>query len=270
MKTARSLEKLAKKEPEVRFVIDEDYLIGHLLYAIKAMGLSSKKFNKDIIALRDYACNNASAQYRLLTKKGDVLLRPIAVGKNNSAKTINGLQSYLGYIKKSEQYKRVLKQTRGYLKFCQSSWKEQLRKSSRIINGISGLKFNRQYIVYITHPSLRNGRYLGNNRLTFGHNEDFKNYSVIYIWHEIMHSKLPSNDIGHAILEFAVDEELRTQLNGGGYPPFEGHPGLSKVKLKLLPYWRKYLTSKNRKIIPFYKTIAKMPQFETYLKRFRV
>ena len=60
----------------------------------------------------------------------------------------------------------------------------------------------------------------------------------------------------HAVIELITDEELRTRLNGGKYPPFVGHGYLQKVKEKLLPKWRKYLKSEKQNIREFIRKSA--------------
>ena len=83
----------------------------------------------------------------------------------------------------------------------------------------------------------------------------WKNYSTIYLWHEILHSYFGDSDIEHAIIELIVDEELRSRLNNAKYPPFEGHKNLSELKKKILPHWRKYLKSEAKDIKKFQKEI---------------
>jgi len=106
-------------------------------------------------------------------------------------------------------------------------------------------------MVYITHPSLKNGQYLGENKITLGHNEDWPNYFTIYLWHEILHSYLGKTDLEHALIQFITDEELRIKLNGGEYPPFVGHKNLFPLMERILPFWRKYLKNKSKNIIEF-------------------
>ncbi|KKU99309.1 MAG: hypothetical protein UY32_C0002G0045 [Candidatus Jorgensenbacteria bacterium GW2011_GWC1_48_8] len=118
-----------------------------------------------------------------------------------------------------------------------------------------GLKLNKKIAVYITHPGLKNGRYVGNNTIEWGHNEDWPNYATIYLWHEILHSYIGYSEKGHAVIELITDEELRTQLNSGKYPPFVGHKYLKSIKNRLLPQWRKYLNSEERNIRKFIKEI---------------
>ena len=118
---------------------------------------------------------------------------------------------------------------------------------------LTGLKLNKKFTVYITHPSLRNGRYRGNNTIEWGHHENWRNYATIYLWHEILHSYIGYGDKEHAVIELITDEELRIRLNGGKYPPFVGHNYLGNMKKKMLPKWREYLKSDQHNIRDFIK-----------------
>lgn len=116
---------------------------------------------------------------------------------------------------------------------------------------ITGLQFDESFTVYITHPSMRNGRSWGNNIISWGCKEAWPNYSVVYIWHEILHTYFDRSEKSHALIELITDNELRAQLSGVTYPPFEGHADLAILKKKLLPQWKKYLKSAPRDIKNF-------------------
>ncbi len=249
--------------PNVRFVIDQNYLLAYVLYNTPAtIGFSSKKFNHDIIELQDYAWEKSKESYLLLSGADKPAVWPGRPSSMVLNKAILGLPSYMDAIKKNQRFKKILKQTEVYMNFCRETWEKKSRLTSHAMSEITGLEFDTTYTVYITHPSMKNGLYLGDNEIAYGHNEGFKNYSVIYIWHEILHSKLPRNDVGHALLELAVDEELRVRLNTGRYPPFFGHPELRTTKLKLMPYWRRYLVSKPRNILKLYDYVSRKPGFK--------
>ena len=123
------------------------------------------------------------------------------------------------------------------------------------LTGIDFKKENKKFIVYITHPSLRHGKSFQDGTIAWGHNEDWQNYAVVYLWHEILHYYFELSDLDHALIELITDNELRVRLNGGKYPPFIGHENLEKLKYKILPYWKKYLKSKNKNIFEFKKLL---------------
>ena len=240
--------------PKIEFVIDPDYLIAHTLTYAGRRSFSSKKFNKDIENLQNYAWSKSKVFYNVLA--GRIL--PGDLTDKNLGNLAAELPKYLGALKKSKEYNKILLQTKNYLTFCKIRWENKFQRTSKILNDLTGLKFEKErFTIYITHPSLRNGQSLGNNKITFGHNEDWKSYSTIYFWHEILHSRLPRDDLGHAIIELITDEELRVNLNGGHYPPFVGNPDLSRLKKRILPYWKEYLVSDKKDILKFYSYCKK-------------
>jgi|GEM_PF-5467912 hypothetical protein len=159
-----------------------------------------------------------------------------------------------------EKDKDKLSQTEAYLKLVETNWRKNFEKSYKIINELTGLDFkNDKFTVFVTNPNSNVGHYLGNNKIIWGHKEKWENYSTVYIWHEILHSKIRYNNeedhqIGHSIIELVTDYELRKRLNGGKYEPFEkSRPMLLDAKRKILPYWKEYLKSDDKNIIKFYK-----------------
>jgi hypothetical protein len=243
--------------PKVEFVIDLNYLITHTLVYAGRHDFSSKKFNNDIESFQNYAWSKSKVFYDFLAG------RPIPGDLNNKnlSTLAKGLQKYLEIIKKSKEYGKILLQTQNYLKFCKTQWENNFQRTSKIIKDLTGFKFkNERFIIYVTHPSLRNGVSLGGNKIAFGNTEDWRNYSTVYLWHEILHSKIPFDgyaSIGHAIIDLVADEELRISLNGGYYPPFIGNPDYSKLKKQILPYWKKYLVSDKKDILKFYRHCKK-------------
>ena len=64
------------------------------------------------------------------------------------------------------------------------------------------------------------------------------------------------NDTNHALIQLITDNELRIRLNGGKYPPFEGHSTLTAEMSSLLPKWQEYLLSPNKDILAFEKSLS--------------
>lgn len=240
------------KSIKLNFRIDDDYLIAYTLSSMGKDRFSSVKHKKDIIAFQNYAWGKSKSCCKLIIGRFSAK----EAIKSESWKTKRQLQSFLKELKNNDQYKTVRQQTEEYLKFCENQWDKNYALASETINDLTGLRLNKKFNVYITHPSLRNGSYRGNNVIEWGHNEDWQNYATIYLWHEILHSYIGWSDKEHAVIELMTDEELRTRLNNGKYPPFAGHKNLAKIKHKLLPRWKKYLNSKNKDIRKFIKEIS--------------
>ena len=125
---------------------------------------------------------------------------------------------------------------------------------------LSGFKLTQKQItVYITHPKLKNGRMIPNrNVILWGHSEDWKNYSTVYLCHELMHiateNKFKNSELGHAIIELLVDNEFRIRLNKKGDYFNEcktviGHEYLKSLENKIIEHWKQYLNKKGEKNI---------------------
>ena len=141
----------------------------------------------------------------------------------------------------------------------------------KCLRDITGLKLpNTALSVYLVHPALYNGRYWRNiNIITWGHSEDWENYTTIYLCHEIMHflTKDCTGDkkILHALIELACDNELRIRLNQSGKYFKEGrfkvgHKFLQKIEKKILPQWRQYLRDREKNkenFVTFFKKMDK-------------
>jgi hypothetical protein len=241
------------------FKIDKDYLIYHTLKSMGKERCSSEKYMKDIVNFQNYAWEKDKVLYDLLI--GRFIVKPKDFQEKKYLKILKRLkdiENYLDFLKKSKYFKKIYKQTKSYLNFCKKEWQKNYLKTIEIMTELTGINFskeNKKFIVYITHPSLKNGFNCRDGTITWGHNEDWQNYSVIYLWHEILHSYFELTDLNHTLIELLTDNELRIRLNGGKYPPFEGHKGLEKLKYKILPYWKKYLKSKDKNIFEFKKSL---------------
>jgi hypothetical protein len=158
----------------------------------------------------------------------------------------------------------VLQDTQKALADLAAEWDANFQKSLGIISDLTGLSFGKSFPVYITHPCQAAGH---NNygKIFCTYRNDFPNYNTVYMWHEILHSYITFEDKGdyaaaerapHAVIQLVADNELRVRLNGGNYPPFEGHPYLNSTVDVLLPSWRAYLAQKEKRDILKYLQLA--------------
>ncbi|MGB9911517.1 MAG: hypothetical protein ACPLKP_02855 [Microgenomates group bacterium] len=237
------------------FKINPLYFIAHTLSSITNDRFSSIKYKKDIVNFQNYAWKESKNCYDLLAGR---ITFPERFTDKKIINEIGNVSLFLAKLQKSKEYQKIFKQTQEYLKLCQKRWEESYETTFKIMKELTGLKFNKSFIVYITHPSLKNGCYLGKNQIAWGHNEDWPNYSVIYLWHEILHSYFSNSELDHALISLATDEELRVRLNGGKYPPFISHKELFPLMRKILPFWREYLISKKKNLFGFRKKINKI------------
>lgn len=170
----------------------------------------------------------------------------------------NGLKLEKIYkeIIKSREFKRLYAETSQYLKFVENQWQKNEKEVFKIMQNLSGIKSPKEQItVYLTHPKLKNGRMiLDRNIILWGHSEDWKNYSTIYLCHELTHiltmNQCKNHELMHAIIELFIDNELRIRLNEKGKYFYEnkmsiGHQYLRPLEKKILKYWKQYLNGKS-------------------------
>ncbi|MBN1263374.1 MAG: hypothetical protein JW991_03370 [Candidatus Pacebacteria bacterium] len=234
---------------KLNFTIDQNYFISHLLAGMAKNRFSSFSHKKDIVSFQNYAWKKSATNYNLLISR----FSPETWLKMEIARLSSELNKYLETLKKSNYYQTLLVQTRNYQKDCQRQWEENYFQTQAIMKNLTGIRFNKQFTVFITHPGLKNGCYLGNNQIAWGHNEDWPNYTTVYLWHEILHSYFSDSQLNHAIISLLTDEELRARLNRSKYPPFAIHRNLNPLIKKLLPEWKKYLKSEKKNINLFMK-----------------
>lgn len=171
------------------------------------------------------------------------------------------IKKSIAFVKKRSEYHRLLEETEGYRKFLEIEWEARGEKALSILQKLSKLEFPDQVIsVFATHPKQYNGCYLGNFCIGWGHPEEWKSYSVVYICHEIMHALTEGreDDILHTIIELMVDNELRIQLNGqGSYDDVPGHKNLHDLRVILLSHWKEYLANPHGDLFALRHKVAK-------------
>ena len=179
----------------------------------------------------------------------------------------------------SAQFKKIFREAKEYAALVEKQWSKNYKNSLFYLADITKLdlsKIDKEIRIYISHPRLSRGRsYLENNAIAWSHPDQWKNYTTIYLWHEVMHHITSNASIAphlmHAIIELSCDNELRIRLNGGG-KYFEennvpvGHKYLVALSKKILPDWKKYLDNPNENMFGFEKRISKKYPKEKLLK----
>lgn len=220
---------------KLRFQINEKYLALHSISGIYQKRLSGHGASKALTDFVNYALEKYPAVF------------DAAKCDEKPEKIISDPKSFpeLSQLKKlvrEDEYFTMQKQVRMYSEITEKQWRTNQRNSEAIVKQITGIDFaHRQFQVYMTHPNLRNGKYLGDGAMAWGNNERWPNYSTVYLWHEILHDHFDFNAIDHAIIELIADNELRIRLNGGDYPPFKGHEDLQGTKERLIEGWKNYV-----------------------------
>lgn len=181
------------------------------------------------------------------------------------SKTGKSLEKIYKEILKSKEFEKLLKETEKYENFVEKQWEKNKDFVLKYFKKTLGLKIpNYKITVYIFHPKSFNGHAnSGDKTIRWGHSEDWKNYSTVYLAHEILHVILGQkgySEIMHALIELATDNELRIRLNKEGEYFKEkgmnvGHEYLQKTEKKILVHWKEFLEDNKKDLFSLEKEI---------------
>jgi len=174
-------------------------------------------------------------------------------------------------IFRSQEFKIILKQTFQYNNLVKKAWNQNKSFISKYLKEIIGAELpNISVTVNIVHPSFKIGRAIRDkNLIIWGHFDDWQNYTIVYLTHELLHIlfnyyHIKPNELSHALIELIADNELRVRLNQGEKYFKEnkmviGHPYLKELEKNILPYWLKYLKKpdKEKNLIIFFNQLEK-------------
>lgn len=223
---------------QLTFQIDDKYLIAHALASMGPGAFFASENNATVVDMQNGAWRISPAAYDLLAGR----LTPQGIA--NIERVVGQLPAFFLAVMQSAPFRKLREETEHYRASCAEQWDRNRERSTQIIHDLTGFDLNRSFVVFVTHPSLKNGRILDDHHLAWGHHEEWPDYTTVHLWHEILHAYFDRNDTTHAIIQLIADNELRTQLSGGTYPPFIGHPHLFLRMEHVLPQWREYLTIK--------------------------
>jgi len=235
--------------PQLDFILEENYLI---VYTLQRGSADGKNFST-ALDFQNYAWALNKAKYREQKKYDNSELDNL-----HTKKFRDNFDTYFEELKNSIQYKKLYKETVEYKNDCAKEWNKNLNKSFELMKKITKLHFQfpKSVKIYITHPAVSNGSALDrkNFKIAWGDWGHFPNYSTVYLWHEILHSFMDIDDVSHAVIQMATDNELRARLNNTTFPPFVGHESLKPLMDKIYSKWKTYLNSEMN-LIDFAKTI---------------
>lgn len=188
---------------------------------------------------------------------------------NSSIRNLNReTNSLIRLAYKSKEFDRLYNEVMNYKNWVANQWQIYEKEILFFITDIIGIKLPDVTLeVFVTHPKLKNGVFLGDNKIAWGHSEDWPNYSIVYLTHEIMHflTQKDKSKTMHAIIELMTDNELRVRFNKKSKYFYEkgkwvGHTELKSLSKQILPYWKKYLKlSKSKKdIFDFARKMKKL------------
>lgn len=255
----------------LKFIADKTFVLQHVLksYSTNPLFWKLKRKIWDL---------DETAYYLLSQNIEPALFEPNPVLKIK--KSVRNINTLLDNVFATKEFKTIFAAVEKNASFMQKQWTNNYALSLLHMEAITKIDLttlNKPINVYVSHPLLQKGRsYVENNAIAFTHKEDWKNYSTVYLWHEIMHhitfDKKCNQGLMHALIELACDNELRIRLNDNGKYFIEngipvGHKYLVNLEKKLLLDWQTYLDN-TKNIYAFEKEMRRKYGGETALKPF--
>jgi hypothetical protein len=158
---------------------------------------------------------------------------------------------------KTPQFVILLKNAEEYKLWLQNEWETNKKRVVKDLTDILRIELPKDVFTVVVMGNLMHiGRHIGNKKILWGHKEDWPNYSIVYLTHELLHSIFKNTDIEHSIIELCADNELRIRLNGeGAYFICDnekiGHSYLQDIEKQMLTDWKIYLKDKSKNIYHF-------------------
>jgi hypothetical protein len=133
------------------------------------------------------------------------------------AKAVKELDMLIKEGIESPLFAELLQNAENYKNWLEHEWATNKDKINKELTNIMKVDLPKEtFTVYVMGDLVHVGKYLRNHNITWGHKEDWKNYSLVYLIHESLHELFSHSDLDHAVIELATDNELRIRLNGGG------------------------------------------------------
>ena len=248
---------------ELNFVVDETVLITTLVFAP-----NSARFHPAIVEFQKHmfdACKEECLLIAPLVEQKYFLPEWAALDYKDKEPYKKCFDKLVCEAKKTAQYPILLTQTKQRLAECRDQWRRNYETTFALMKGITGIPFRHSFSIYIIHPGIPSGCNMTERRICWGGEEKKKNWTTVYLWHEILHSYLiDPTYLGHALIEIATDNELRHLINGRNDPEWGGHEECSEIKKLIASDWKAYIASPKKNIVEFYQELCKKYPAERY------
>lgn len=222
-----------------------------------------KKQNKNFVILQNKLWNKYRYTY--------IFLQKCYHQKLNITETTDEIMKMIRYTKNNKIFKKIITDVNKYRNNIFVEWKNKKKLIINILEDIMKIKLSGKHMMLSGSDKIYCGMNLSkykNNTFIYGHKEEWNNYNMVYIAHEILHSMFGSTDVEHCIIELITDNELRIRLNGcGKYFEMDnvpvGHLFLRNLELKIYPHWQEYLKNK-KNIYEFRDEMIKIFDMKKY------
>ena len=145
-------------------------------------------------------------------------------------------------LEQQKFFKQLCEGANKNLERIEDNWQKNKSKINLFLDNIFKKDFTLNETAIIVDPSLCVGMNIGNDQFVWGHKNSLfdKNYDLVYLVHESLHSYFPNNTLTHAIIEKIADIELSKYLNNTD-KPYDCHEYTKMQHIKILPFWNIYL-----------------------------
>ncbi len=169
-------------------------------------------------------------------------------------------------LKQQEFFKNFSAEASENLKRIKNNWETDKQKINDFVDKIFKKNFVLNLTSFIVSPSLNTGRNIENNQFIWGHIKGMqdKNYDLIYLVHESLHSYFKKTDLTYAVIENITDIELKKYLRNIEYTFDDCHEYIKMLHMKIQPFWNIYMNKQKKEI----KKINRLNHLSYNLKSF--
>jgi hypothetical protein len=237
----------------LNFVVDEMALVADVVFSRDAR--SNSQTIRDFKAqVRSICAEEYSSITSLEGRCGGIA----AIVCRDEEPYRSCFEKILSEAKNTPQYSIILSQALDRLNECEKQWQKNYHASLDFMSELTSLPFHRSFTVFVSHPEVSSGCYLGNRVICWGGAERERNYTTVYLWHEILHSYLTEKTLlSHALIEMSADVELMRRLNGQGAQLWPGHNELKPMRKLIEADWNEFTRLQNETVLDFYWRLCK-------------
>jgi hypothetical protein len=236
---------------ELAFVINEDLLSACALFSKRGQNLEGWDKIKDSL----WDSYRSAYEFFLYTKPEKFFAQGDYFAQIN--KVVTQIPMLLSDCRKSQEFQQLLNETQEYKQWLTNEWNEKQFQIQKELTNILRIDLpSKTYTVQVVSPKVGGGSYLGNQNIFWGHTEDWPNYNLVYLMHEVLHDVIGVGKGDHYAIELATDNELRIRLNKEielTKDSLQGHEEHIEDLKQLLPVWKNYLKDPNKNIFDFIK-----------------
>ncbi len=228
------------KEPfNIKFLVDDIFLAKFCIrnYQEERFNKKVQEYNKELI--KHFQNTSKSLSQNYYNKICDNWY---------AARKDEKVSEYINAVINTDSFKKIREETTQTLSLLQLEWEANYSTTKKYLESL-GIVINGDFTVYFNHPIFLEGQYWGNGIIIWSYRNDFPNYNVIYIWHEILHELIGKSEKEHALIELITDNEMRKRLNGTKYPPFTGHKDLQYLREKFNPKFQEFLKNPKGSVV---------------------